>query len=80
MARLKRMTNVQFIKELMEYSRHGAMSQVFILEAVRKEAEKFAALDPEILQKEWGGDSALISAYSWVAVAKEIEGAFKLRD
>lgn len=73
----KRLNNVHFIKRMMEFSRYGALSQVFILEAIRKEAERVAATKVEQYDKNaW----FMISVEGWIGVAKEIAEQFKKRD
>ncbi|MCR6481044.1 hypothetical protein NU688_33140 [Variovorax sp. ZS18.2.2] len=62
------MTNVEFVVDLMEFSQHGALSQVFVIDALQKHADRVAAADPRIL------DHGFISGERWVSVAKEIQG------
>jgi hypothetical protein len=63
------LTNTELIVEMMEYSNFGALSQLFIMEAIRKEAERVAATKPEQYdQEKW----AMISVPAWIGVAKEI--------
>lgn len=59
-------TNVQFVKELMEFSQHGPMAQLFVLQAIEKYAKACANAEPEEM------DNGIISGYAWQAVAKEI--------
>lgn len=69
MKKAKRKTNVQIVKSIMEYSDYGAIVQVFIMDAIRKQAEQVAALDPATVKKEnW----YFISFEGWQGVAKEI--------
>lgn len=60
-------TNTEFVTELMTYSDHGALSQIFIIDAIRKHAERVAAADPTTI------DSDFISGERWVGVAREIK-------
>lgn len=62
-------TNVQVLTDLMQFSRYGALAQVFIIDAIQKQARLAAATDPEKI------DSALVSGQAWVGVAAEIRDA-----
>ena len=44
----QRMTNVEFVTELMEFSQCGALSQIFIIDAIMKHADAVAKADAEI--------------------------------
>jgi hypothetical protein len=44
------MTNQEFVEELMTVSPYGLLSQLFILEAIRKYSEQVAAADPKIFE------------------------------
>jgi hypothetical protein len=63
----KPQTNVEFVTNMMEFSKYGALSQIFILEAIRNWSELVAKGDPAKL------DSPMISGQAWVGVAKEIQ-------
>lgn len=70
------LTNVELVVEMMEFSKFGAMSQIFIMEAIRKESERVAATKPEQYSKEqW----AFISVEAWIGVAAEISKKIKTR-
>lgn len=43
----KRKTNVQVVKQMMEFSPYGAMAQVFIMQAIEKYADSCIAAKPE---------------------------------
>lgn len=68
---MKRKTNVQIVADLMNYSEYGAMSQLFIIDAITKQAEAVAKMDPEELEK--SKSFQLINPRAWVGVAKEIQ-------
>lgn len=68
-----RQTNQEFLAHLMSFSRHGALAEIFIMDAVAKHAKLVAAADPATL------DSALLSGRAWSSVAKEIDAAFDER-
>ena len=59
-------TNVEFVTEIMEFSRYGALAQAFVIEALHLYAGDVAAADPRAF------DSAGLSGSAWVGVAKEI--------
>jgi len=66
-ARIESMTNVDYLTELLEFSRFGALAQAFVIEAVHRYAAKVAAADPKDLE------SPGLSGAAWVGVAKEID-------
>jgi hypothetical protein len=75
-AKKTNLTNTELIVEMMEYSNFGALSQLFIMEAIRKEAERVAATKPEQYDVEkW----FMISVPAWIGVAKEISKRIKTR-
>lgn len=60
-------TNVQFVTDLMEFSRFGALAQVFVIDALDKWSKKISECDPAQF------DNAMINGEAWVGVAKEIQ-------
>jgi len=62
------MTNVEFVTDLMEYSKYGAMVQLFVIEALHHYSNTVANASPEQFE-EWNG---LISPQAWQGVAREI--------
>jgi hypothetical protein len=66
MANKKHKTNVQAVKDMMEHSRFGMLSEMFVVEAIRRYAEACAAADPKDFE------SGFISGEAWHGVAKEI--------
>jgi hypothetical protein len=65
----KHKTNVQFVKHIMEYSQHGALMQVFIMQALDQYSKRVAASTPEKL------DSPMVDGRSWHGCAKELQAA-----
>lgn len=60
-------TNVEFITELMEFSRFGAMVQPFVIEALRHRVEEIANYPhPEHFSNE------LFDGAYWQAIAKDV--------
>jgi hypothetical protein len=60
-------TNVQFVTDLMEFSRYGALAQIFVIDALDKWSKKISECDPAQV------DNAMINGEAWVGVAKEIQ-------
>jgi len=66
---IKRKTNVEIVTEIMEYSRFGALSQAFVVNAIAEEAKRVANINPkDVDTKDW----QFISFEAWNGVAKEI--------
>lgn len=66
---MTRMTNVEFITKMMEYSQYGVLAQCFVIEALSKWSAQVAKASPEEISKASNG---FISGEAWVGVAKEI--------
>ncbi len=64
---MKRKTNVQVVKQIMEFSNYGPIAQLFVMDALSKFAEKVSKADPAEV------GNGLISGEAWVGVAKEIK-------
>jgi hypothetical protein len=63
-----RMNNVEFLEWLCEHSRHGALAQIFILDAVAKFADAVAESSIEDYP-----DNHMVHPSAWIGVAKEIK-------
>lgn len=63
----KNVSNVDFVKSIMEYSAHGALVEVFVIEAIRNYAENVLA-DTSV----WP-ESSMISQAAWKSIAYEIQ-------
>lgn len=61
----ERKTNVEFIVDLMERSRHGALMQMFIIQALTSYAEAVVKAGPGPVE------SPLIRGEAWVSCAVE---------
>jgi len=59
-------TNVEFVTDLMEHSRHGALIQAFVIHAIDQYARRVAAARPEEL------DTDLVSGHAWHGCAVEV--------
>ena len=66
------MTNEEFVAGLMSYSRHGALTQVFVIEAIRFYAELIKG-QPDVEDK----PDAMFSAKKWKAVAADVHTQMK---
>ena len=64
---VSQMDNVEFVTHMMNYSRHGALAQIFILDALEKWSAIIAKADPAEL------DTPMLNGAAWVSVAKEIQ-------
>lgn len=65
------MTNLECLKAIMNFSRHGALAQAFVMDALSKHAAHIAAMPLEELTEK-SGVHPMIGAAVWQAVAKEI--------
>jgi hypothetical protein len=65
---MKRQNNVEFVIDMMKFSRYGAMAQLFVLQALDQYSHAVANAPPE----SFAGSEHLINARTWQGVAKEI--------
>ena len=63
----QRLTNEEFVSDLMNYSRFGGLVQVFVIEAIRHYAETMASADPAKF------DNDLLNGKAWIGVAQEVK-------
>lgn len=68
-AKAPRKSNVEIITDLMEFSNFGALAQVFVMDALSKQAHHVVNATPEELAEMGGG---IIPPDVWQGVAKEI--------
>ena len=71
----ERKTNIDFVMEMMNFSKFGAMSQLFIMNAIDKMSSATAEADLDQLKKEMG--DGMVSPEAWHGVAKEIQEKMK---
>ncbi len=64
----RHMTNVEKVTHIMERSKHGALSQLFVMDALHKLAGAVSQATPEQI-----GKHGLINAEAWIATAQEIK-------
>jgi len=69
----KRQTNVELITHLMEFSKHGALMQAFILEGLSKYAEQVKDIPAD--DPRWA--NAFVSLDAWKGCADELSKAIK---
>jgi len=65
------MTNVEKVIHIMSYSAHGALAQMFVMEALHKWSGIISKTDPRKV------DNGFVSGEAWVGVAKEIQRAMQ---
>ena len=65
----KRKTNVQMVKQQMEFSKYGALSQAFLLEAISNYCKVVAEHPASAF------DSPLLNGEAWKAVGEEWQNA-----
>lgn len=63
----KRKTNAQVVRDLMENSKHGALAQMFVIDALTKHAEMVSEADPKLFV------NSLVHPQAWIGVATEIK-------
>ena len=63
-----KMSNVEFVVELMQFSRYGVLAQLFIMDAIIKYSTVVAAVDDPTPYT-----SALIDGRRWVECARDIK-------
>ena len=61
------MTNIEKVTHIMTYSNHGALAQIFVMEALHKWSGIISKASPEQVQ------NGFITGEAWIAVAKEIQ-------
>lgn len=61
-----KLTNVEFVVELMEHSAHGALIQAFVMQALEQYARRVAEADPQAL------DTPMVSGHAWHGCALEV--------
>jgi hypothetical protein len=64
----KRLSNIEFLTQIMEYSDHGALMQAMVMEGVAKYAEIVAVSKPEDYPS-----TSMINPEAWISCAKELK-------
>ena len=66
-------TNVEFVADLMEHSAHGALIQVFVIQAIDRYADLVAAAEPQDV------DTPMVNGHAWRGCALEVKRKLKER-
>jgi hypothetical protein len=69
---MKRKTNEQIVRDMMNFSKFGALSQMFIMDALTKHANAVAASTPADYP-----EGSMVHPEAWIGVAKEISEKLK---
>lgn len=75
MKRKKRLTNVQLVKKFMEHSKHGALAQMFVMDALHKLVKAVAKSKPEDY-----GEHSVVNPEAWINCAKELQAILEERE
>jgi hypothetical protein len=65
------MTNIEKVAHVMTYSKYGALSQMFVMDALHQWSRIISNAPPERL------DNGFVHAEAWIAVATEIQEALR---
>lgn len=68
---VRRLTNVEVITDIMEFSRFGVLAQMFVMDALSKQARAVSDAPPEAFEGDGWKDS-FMTAEAWQGVAREI--------
>jgi hypothetical protein len=71
----KRKTNIEIVNDIMNFSRYGALAQVFVMDALLKMSEAVAKSTPKDYPK-----NNFIHPEAWIGVAKEIKAKLEIED
>jgi hypothetical protein len=72
----KNKTNVDIVKDLMEFSRNGPMMQLFVIDALGKWSEEIASKSDEELTKAFG-EGSFVNPIAWKRCAIECRDKLK---
>lgn len=71
----KPMTNVELVTFIMEFSKHGPLAQLFVMDALDKWSKRISNTKPEDYPVD-----GFIHPESWISVAKEIQEKLSNRE
>lgn len=74
---IRQMDNIEWVTHLMTFSDHGALMQMFVLDAMHKYATTVASMDAKDIEKALKG--SLVHPAAWHGVAKELVKRFEER-
>ena len=70
------MTSLEFVADIMTFSRYGALAQAFVMNALSQHAALIMQMSPETLRANFG-DHPMIGADAWQGLAQEIHAKLK---
>lgn len=74
---VKTMDNIEWMSHIATFSDHGALMQMFMLDALYKYATKVASMDPKDVAQAMRGSA--VNAEAWHGTAKELVRRFEER-
>lgn len=69
---MKPKSNEALVAHMMRFSEHGALAQMFIIDAISKAADRVVNAGLPEVRKQFG-ENAMIHPDAWYGVAKEIK-------
>ena len=76
MGRKKQLTNEDLVRDLMNYSKYGGLSQAFIIQAISSYTARVIEQKDKLLEEERydeaEGKISLVSTAAWVGIAEDI--------
>lgn len=72
MAAKKRLTNEQMVAKMMKFSPYGALAQLFVVDALSKQADAVAALTDEQVAA-MDKENPFVSMETWRGVARDVK-------
>lgn len=77
---IKRMSNVEWLTHICEFSDHGALMQIFVLDGLSKWADHIVECGREAVVKSFdNGAGRLIDGNAWYDTAVELQRRFEER-
>lgn len=68
----QRETNTEFVTRMMEFSKHGALMQIFIIDALQKRVERILSISDNDLERIFN-NNPMISWEAWKSCAEELK-------
>lgn len=69
--------NEELVVDMMNFSPYGGLSQIFIMEAIRRYTEEVIEAEEELLEQERRdeeeGKVSIVSTEGWIGVAKDLK-------
>lgn len=74
----KRKTNEDLVVHLMNFSPYGALSQMFIIQAIQTQCSAVIKQEKELLKKDKENEHrSFVNIESWIGTAKDIDKRMK---